>query len=145
LNRPVLLDNFLPSQDEIREHEIATNQIYEEPPKTVPSQINQTDGAVSNSNDATEVKVKVCAVAVDLVKEIQSYQGIAQKIFDAVLRGDFKGRTYDDLGYFVDKFGARLSGTKNLEDAIDFMLEKMKKGGLENVHGEDAMIPHWLR
>lgn len=49
------------------------------------------------------------------------------------------------LAEFTDKFGARLAGSQNLEDAIDYMVEKMKSAGLDNVHTENATVPHWER
>lgn len=38
-----------------------------------------------------------------------------------------------------------MSGSKNLEDAIDYTVEQMKSAGLDNVHTESAMVPHWER
>lgn len=81
----------------------------------------------------------------EIKKEIKSYQDTANKIMETLLSGSFKGRTYNELGYFVDKFGSRLAGTENLENAIDYMLDKMKQDGLDNVHGEEVTIPHWVR
>ncbi|MFQ6675465.1 MAG: M28 family metallopeptidase [Fidelibacterota bacterium] len=52
---------------------------------------------------------------------------------------------YDRLAYLTDTFGPRFSGTRNLEDAIDWILSEMKKDGLENVHGEKVMVPRWVR
>ena len=37
------------------------------------------------------------------------------------------GQTYQQLSYFVDKFGPRMTGTQNLEDSIDFMLKWLQK------------------
>ena len=37
------------------------------------------------------------------------------------------------------------TGTQNLENAIDYMLEVLAKDGLDNVHGEEANVTHWLR
>lgn len=45
----------------------------------------------------------------------------------------------------MDTFGARVSGTDNLEDAIDYALDLMKDYELENVHGEEVQVPHWVR
>lgn len=45
----------------------------------------------------------------------------------------------------VDKFGGRMSGSQNLENAIDYMVETMKAAGLDNVHTENASVPHWER
>jgi carboxypeptidase Q len=52
---------------------------------------------------------------------------------------------YQRLARLCDTFGPRFSGTTNLEAAIDWILEQMKKDGLENVHGEEVMVPHWVR
>lgn len=38
-----------------------------------------------------------------------------------------------------------MSGSKNLEDSIDYMVDLMKSIGLENVHTENASVPHWER
>jgi carboxypeptidase Q len=52
---------------------------------------------------------------------------------------------YMRLARLCDTFGPRLSGSTNLEAALDWILDEMKKDGLENVHGEDVMVPHWVR
>jgi carboxypeptidase Q len=52
---------------------------------------------------------------------------------------------YERLARLCDTFGPRFSGTTNLEAAIDWVLAEMKLDGLENVHGEEVMVPHWVR
>ena len=86
-----------------------------------------------------------CNLNPSLIEEIRSYKIVANKIFSTILNGTFKSRTYDELAYFVDRFGSRIAGSKNLENAIDYMLDKMQQDDLENVHGEDVKIPHWVR
>uniref|UniRef100_A0A6P7FLG6 Carboxypeptidase Q n=1 Tax=Diabrotica virgifera virgifera TaxID=50390 RepID=A0A6P7FLG6_DIAVI len=88
-----------------------------------------------------------CKLSSDLVKEIRSYQGTVNQIINATTKGLFKGKTYDELAYFVDKFGARQSGSQALEDSIEYLLDLMQSTGydLENVHGENVTIPHWIR
>jgi len=81
----------------------------------------------------------------DVIREIAGYQDVANRIIQTALAGSFKGRTYNELSYFVDKFGSRVAGSENLENAIDYMLEKMKQDELDNVHGEQVQIPHWVR
>ncbi|ODN01176.1 Carboxypeptidase Q [Orchesella cincta] len=81
----------------------------------------------------------------DIISEIAGYKDVANRIFQTVLSGSFKGRTYNELSYFVDKFGSRVAGSENLEHAIDYMLDKMKQDELDNVHGEKVQIPHWVR
>lgn len=39
-----------------------------------------------------------------------------------------------------------MTGTTNLENAIDYVVEKMKKeGNLENVKTENVTVPIWTR
>lgn len=66
----------------------------------------------------------------------------ANRLIDAAL-GD--SSAWDRLSILTDKFGPRLSGSKSLEDAIDWILAQMKSDGLANVHGEPVMVPHWVR
>jgi carboxypeptidase Q len=49
------------------------------------------------------------------------------------------------LAELTDRFGSRLSGSESLERALDWVLEQMRADGLENVRGEPAMVPHWVR
>src|SRR5438309_12002580 len=49
------------------------------------------------------------------------------------------------LETLCDKFGSRFSGSTNLEMAIDWIVGEMNKDGLENVHTEPVMVPHWVR
>lgn len=49
------------------------------------------------------------------------------------------------LAELTDKFGARMTGSSSLEDAIDYMVDELKKAGLDNVHTENATVPHWER
>jgi carboxypeptidase Q len=52
---------------------------------------------------------------------------------------------YNRLGYMCDTFGPRLSGSKNLENAINWILKEMNSDGLENVRGEKVAVPTWIR
>ena len=52
---------------------------------------------------------------------------------------------YNRLGYMCDTFGPRLSGSKNLENAINWILKEMKSDGLENIRGEKVAVPTWIR
>jgi carboxypeptidase Q len=49
------------------------------------------------------------------------------------------------LAELTDRFGNRLSGSASLERALDWVLDQMRADGLENVRGEPAMVPHWVR
>ena len=52
---------------------------------------------------------------------------------------------WNRLAILSDTFGPRFSGTENLERAIDWVLAEMRKDGLDNVRGEDVMVPRWVR
>lgn len=87
-----------------------------------------------------------CNLSQEEIEEIQSYQDVVNQIIEATTTGEFKGETFNELAVFVDKFGARLSGTQALEDSIDYLLERMNNTfGIENVHGEEVQVPHWER
>lgn len=86
-----------------------------------------------------------CDLSADLVAEIAAYQSTVDIIISSLTNGRFKGGAYKELTEFVDKFGPRLSGTQNLEDSIDYMLDLLNEYELENVHGEELLVPHWER
>jgi carboxypeptidase Q len=52
---------------------------------------------------------------------------------------------YNRLAELVDTFGPRPVGSTSLENAIDWIVAQMKRDGLENVHTEPVMVPHWVR
>ncbi|MEE2614386.1 MAG: M28 family metallopeptidase [Verrucomicrobiota bacterium] len=52
---------------------------------------------------------------------------------------------FSRLATLCDKFGPRFTGSKNLEDAIDWCLSEMKKDGFKNVRGEEVTVPRWVR
>ena len=45
----------------------------------------------------------------------------------------------------TDAIGNRLSGSPQLDRAIQWATEEMRRDGLENVHTEKAMVPRWVR
>ena len=71
-----------------------------------------------------------------------SYEQSAIKITNA-LENDSIG--YNRLSYLCDMFGPRLSGSKNLEKSIDWVIKEMKNDGLSNVKGERVKVPTWIR
>ncbi|HYV96866.1 MAG TPA: M20/M25/M40 family metallo-hydrolase [Gemmatimonadaceae bacterium] len=52
---------------------------------------------------------------------------------------------YHRLAEMTDTYGNRLSGSANLERAIDWVLTAMKADGFANVRGEPVLVPHWVR
>jgi carboxypeptidase Q len=85
----------------------------------------------------------LCAVSIAFGEGIKDkYQGTADRIITATLEQD---ASYNRLAYLCDAFGHRMSGSESLELSIDWILDEMKSDGLENVHGEEVMVPRWIR
>jgi len=71
-----------------------------------------------------------------------TYQEDADQLIEAALDDS---AAFERLAYLADTFGARFSGTENLERAIEWILTEMEADGLDNVHGEEVMVPQWVR
>lgn len=84
-------------------------------------------------------------LSLSLKSEIRGYQPIVNKIVKTVTQGKFKGQTWEELATFIDKFGSRISGSENLENAIDYMLQRSSHYNLDRIHGEPVTVPHWVR
>jgi carboxypeptidase Q len=52
---------------------------------------------------------------------------------------------WNRLAELTDTFGNRLAGSENLNRAIAWAVETMKKDGFDNVHTEKATVPRWVR
>jgi carboxypeptidase Q len=52
---------------------------------------------------------------------------------------------WNKLTYLCDRIGHRLSGSVQLEKAIEWAADQMKQDGLENVVAPKVMVPHWVR
>lgn len=72
----------------------------------------------------------------------REYQPIADRIIAAATADS---AAWDKLAELTDGFGNRISGSEALERAIDWIIARMKSEGLDNVRGEPAMVPHWVR
>jgi carboxypeptidase Q len=66
----------------------------------------------------------------------------ADKLMKAAMADQF---AWNRLAELTDTYGQRLSGSDNLNRAIAWAVETMKKDGLENVHTEKVMVPKWVR
>jgi carboxypeptidase Q len=73
---------------------------------------------------------------------LDPHRDAASRLLGEALASDFAWQRLAELG---DTFGHRLSGSKALEDAIDWAVAEMKKDGLENVRKEPVKVPHWVR
>ena len=72
----------------------------------------------------------------------ERYRETANRIIDAA---SADSTAWLRLAELTERFGARLSGSASLERAIDWMLERMRSDGLQNVRGEPVMVPVWVR
>jgi carboxypeptidase Q len=73
---------------------------------------------------------------------VTRYRATADRLIDAALADSF---AYHRLAELADRFGPRFSGTDNLERALDWILEEMRRDGLDNVRAEPVMVPRWVR
>ncbi|HKP28446.1 MAG TPA: M28 family metallopeptidase [Gemmatimonadales bacterium] len=71
-----------------------------------------------------------------------SHRANAARLIAAATRDS---AAWNRIAKLSDTFGPRFSGTPNLERAIEWVLAEMQKDGLENVRGEAAMVPRWVR
>ncbi|XP_051700610.2 carboxypeptidase Q [Oryctolagus cuniculus] len=81
----------------------------------------------------------------EIKEEVASYKDVAKKIINLAVYGQSQNRSYERLALLVDTVGPRLSGSKNLEKAIQIMYRNLQENGLDNVHLEPVKIPHWER
>ncbi len=72
----------------------------------------------------------------------KEYARVASEIIGSAL---VESEAYEKLEYLSDKIGNRISGSPQLDQAIDWAVNAMKADGLENVHKEPAKVPHWVR
>ena len=73
---------------------------------------------------------------------LNPHRDAASRLLGEALSSRFAWERLAELG---DTFGHRLSGSRALEDAIDWAVEQMKRDGLENVRKEPVKVPHWVR
>src|SRR5258706_12191067 len=73
---------------------------------------------------------------------INGYRDTASRLIKAATSDDF---AWQRLAELTDTYGSRLSGSENLNRAIAWAAETMKKDGLDNVHTEKVMVPKWTR
>ncbi|MDX1387542.1 MAG: peptidase M28 family protein, partial [Acidobacteriota bacterium] len=69
-------------------------------------------------------------------------ESAVSRILGEALRDD---RAYQRLAWLADRIGARLSGSENLERAIEWAVAEMRDDGVDRVWTEPVMVPHWVR
>jgi carboxypeptidase Q len=71
-----------------------------------------------------------------------AYREVSAKI----LAAGTTGRTaYARLAFLADHIGARIAGSKKMDDAIAWAQKSFSADGQENVHAEKVMVSHWER
>ena len=73
---------------------------------------------------------------------LDQYRDPAARLIGEAMSDTFAWRR---LAVLTDSIGNRLSGTAQLDRAIQWATAEMKRDGLENVHTEKAMVPKWVR
>ena len=73
---------------------------------------------------------------------LNKYYDDSQKIITAAMNDS---TAYHRLSYLCDTFGPRLSGSRNLEKALDWIISEMKADGLSRPRGERVQVPAWIR
>jgi len=74
--------------------------------------------------------------------DVSAYREVADKLIAAART---QGRAWERLTDLTDLFGHRLSGSPQLEAALRWAADEMKKDGLEDVRLEPVMVPRWVR
>lgn len=82
------------------------------------------------------------APAAPTAASLAAYRETVERIVHETLRCNDAWQKMEEL---CDGIGHRLSGSPQLEKAIDWSLETMRKDGLVNVRREKVMVPHWVR
>lgn len=72
----------------------------------------------------------------------QDRRDIAGRIIGAAIVDD---TGWNRLAFLCDRVGHRLSGSAALDKAIAWAVEELRRDGLDNVHTEKVMVPHWVR
>ena len=73
---------------------------------------------------------------------LEPYSETATRLIQAATADDFAWRRLAEL---TDTYGHRLSGSDNLQRAIAWSVETMRRDGLDNVRTEPVMVPKWVR
>lgn len=83
--------------------------------------------------------IQLCAQSVLTNEHKQHIQQMVEMATESDL-------AWERLTYMADTFGPRFSGSENLENAIDWIVETMEEdGGFDNVWTQPVMVPHWVR
>jgi carboxypeptidase Q len=74
--------------------------------------------------------------------DMSPYQPVIDQIVEAAMASN---GSWEKMEGLCDDIGHRLSGSPQLDQAIAWAVEAMKKDGHENVHTEPVQVPKWVR
>jgi carboxypeptidase Q len=75
-------------------------------------------------------------------KSIDNDSILLRKTFDEAL---VNGKVESNLKYLTSEIGARISGSKNAQKAVEWAKRIMKEVGPDTVYLQEVMVPHWVR
>jgi len=76
------------------------------------------------------------------IESMDPYRDAASRLIGAAMSDRF---AWERLAELTDTIGHRLSGSPQLERAVQWAMEEMKRDGLEHVRAEPVMVPRWVR
>lgn len=82
------------------------------------------------------------AAKLSMAQEVSTFQATADRV---VAEAQSTDRGWQRLATLCTLYPHRLSGSEGLEEAIDWVVEEMKKDGFDRVTTEEVMVPHWER
>ena len=77
-----------------------------------------------------------------LVAAESASSDVTARLVDAGLRSN---GSYATLAGLTDRIGPRLSGSENLQKAVAWATQEMRRVGLDRVWTEPVTVPHWVR
>ncbi len=84
--------------------------------------------------------LSICAFAQNPIPD--SFESEVQTIIEAAMTNE---TGWNRLTFMGDTFGPRFSGSENLENSIDWIVEEMKKDGFDRVWTQPVKVPYWVR
>jgi len=96
----------------------------------------------ANSRRVASISGVVSLAVILMSASLSAQSAPADKLIDGALKDS---AAWNRLAELVDTFGSRPVGSTSLESAIDWIVAQMKRDGLDNVHTEPVMVPHWVR
>lgn len=77
-----------------------------------------------------------------IASSAERYRETAERIIRETLKQNDAWNKMEEL---CDGIGHRLSGSRGLEQAIDWAVAALQRDGQENVRKQKVMVPHWVR